>query len=139
MQRTADLELAAWPARPQQRLQTSSRLLAGTLLACALVSAGFATWLPQQVSIVTVFLFAGLRPNPPAHYQFHYTSPLVSIRSDSWLALAQHARCVELPFDFLGGRAGLDAWQAEAAPGLVVSDSACVRLNLGKLAGAAVL
>ena len=59
MQRTADLELAAWRTRRQHRVQPSSRLFAGTLLACALVSAVFATWLPLQVSIVTVFLFAG--------------------------------------------------------------------------------
>src|SRR5687767_1492695 len=59
MQRTADLELAAWRTRPQQHLQTHSRLFAGTLVACALISAAFATWLPLQVSIVTVFLFAG--------------------------------------------------------------------------------
>lgn len=59
MERTADLELVAWRARRQHRAQTSSRLFVGTLLACAVVSALFATWLPLQVSIVTVFLFAG--------------------------------------------------------------------------------
>ena len=59
MERTADIEIVAWRARRQHRLQTSSRLFVGTLLACAVVSALFATWLPLQVSIVTVFLFAG--------------------------------------------------------------------------------
>ena len=60
MERTADLELVAWRSSRQHRVQTSSRLFVGTLLTCALVSAMFATWLPLQVSIVTVFLFAGL-------------------------------------------------------------------------------
>ena len=59
MERIADIKLVAWRARPQHRVQPSSRLFAGALLTCALVSAVFATWLPLQVSIVTVFLFAG--------------------------------------------------------------------------------
>ena len=59
MERTAEMELVAWRARRQQCAQISSRLFAGTLLACAFVSAVFATWLPLQISIVTVFLFAG--------------------------------------------------------------------------------
>jgi len=59
MERTAELELVAWHSRRQQHVQTSSRLFVAAVLACAVVSASFATWLPLQVSIVTVFLFAG--------------------------------------------------------------------------------
>ncbi len=59
MERAAELELVAWHSRRQQRVQTSSRLFVAAVLACAIVSASFATWLPLQVSIATVFLFAG--------------------------------------------------------------------------------
>ncbi|HKO60653.1 MAG TPA: hypothetical protein VJV03_05795, partial [Pyrinomonadaceae bacterium] len=59
MERTADVELVAWRARRQQRVQINNRLFVGTLLLCGLVSAVLASWLPLQVSIVTVFLFAG--------------------------------------------------------------------------------
>ena len=59
MERAAELEIAAWRLRSGQHVQHSSRLFVGVLVSCALVSAAFATWLPLQVSIVTVFLFAG--------------------------------------------------------------------------------
>lgn len=59
MERTADLEIAAWRARPRHQVQVSSRVFGGTLLVCALVAAVFAAWLPLQISILTVFLFAG--------------------------------------------------------------------------------
>ena len=62
MERTANLRLAAWRAAtpaPVAKRQISLRLFAGILIACACVSALFASWLPLQLSIVTVFLFAG--------------------------------------------------------------------------------
>jgi hypothetical protein len=58
MERTADLELVAWRAR-QQHVQPRVGLFVTTLVTCACVSALFATWLPLQISIITVFLFAG--------------------------------------------------------------------------------
>jgi hypothetical protein len=59
MERTADLELVAWRARQQTRVQPDAKLFVAALVACACVSALFATWLPLQISIITVFLFAG--------------------------------------------------------------------------------
>ena len=60
MERTANIPFAAWPvARPSDRARVSARLFALMLVASAGVSAALASWLPLQVSIVTVFLFAG--------------------------------------------------------------------------------
>jgi hypothetical protein len=59
MERTVNIRTLAWPAgRPINR-QLDVRVFASILLACALLSAGLASWLPLQVSVVTVFLFAG--------------------------------------------------------------------------------
>ena len=59
MERTAELQIAAWRSRRRHHEQAGIRMFVGTLLGCVLLSAVFATWLPLQVSIVTVFLFAG--------------------------------------------------------------------------------
>lgn len=60
MERTAGIEMVAWRgaqrnARARQRLPVFVALLVG----CAGLSAIFASWVPLQFSIVTVFLFAG--------------------------------------------------------------------------------
>ncbi len=62
MERTANIDLAAWrssPAALATSRQLSTRVFAGVLIACACFSALLASWLPLQVSVATVFLFAG--------------------------------------------------------------------------------
>lgn len=62
MERTANIDLGAWRAHPAARAarrQLSLRVFAGTLILCACLSALFASWVPLQFSVVTVFLFAG--------------------------------------------------------------------------------
>lgn len=62
MERTANIDLAAWRADSASLVanrQLSLRVFAGTLIMCACFSALFASWLPLQFSVVTVFLFAG--------------------------------------------------------------------------------
>src|SRR5467141_1284309 len=60
VERTANIPLAAWPvARPADRPRVSARRFAALLIVSACLSAALASWLPLQVSIVTVFLFAG--------------------------------------------------------------------------------
>jgi len=60
LQPAADIPLAVWPGtRPSSRILTTVRLFAVMLIVSASVSAALASWLPLQVSIVTVFLFAG--------------------------------------------------------------------------------
>ena len=54
MQSTAELKI--WPAA---RAVPNARLFGAVVLLCIVASAAFASWLPLQVSIVTVFLFAG--------------------------------------------------------------------------------
>jgi len=60
VERTANFQIVgrdrAWPAL---RATRSSSVFVAVLLACSAASALLASWLPLQVSIVTVFLFAG--------------------------------------------------------------------------------
>jgi hypothetical protein len=57
MERAAELEVAQWSAT--KRTESGVRVFAGTTLFCVLAAALLATWFPLQISIVTVFLFAG--------------------------------------------------------------------------------
>ena len=62
MERTANINLAAWGADSASLVanrQLSLRVFAGILILCVCLSALFASWLPLQFSVVTVFLFAG--------------------------------------------------------------------------------
>ena len=60
MERVVNIPSAAWPnIRTKGRTRLNARLFAVTILASAGVSAALASWLPLQISIVTVFLFAG--------------------------------------------------------------------------------
>jgi hypothetical protein len=60
MQDAVDLKLAArWRAANETRGSLDVRVFVAALVACAVASAALASWLPLQVSIVTVFLFAG--------------------------------------------------------------------------------
>ena len=62
MERTANIDLAAWRSNTASLAASrylSIRVFTGTLIACACLSALLASWLPLQVSVVTVFLFAG--------------------------------------------------------------------------------
>jgi len=60
MERAANISMTGWTdARPTDRARVSVRLFAFVLIASACVSAALASWLPLQVSIATVFLFAG--------------------------------------------------------------------------------
>ena len=54
MQNAAELKI--WPAA---RAVPNARVFGAIVLLCIVASAAFASWLPLQVSIVTVFLFAG--------------------------------------------------------------------------------
>jgi hypothetical protein len=60
MERAENITLVTWPAkRVHDRTRVSAKGFAAILLASACLSAAFASWLPLQASIVTVFLFAG--------------------------------------------------------------------------------
>ncbi len=60
MERAENISRVAWPrvvSRPTKHV--SARTFAAIVLASALLSAAFASWIPLQASILTVFLFAG--------------------------------------------------------------------------------
>jgi hypothetical protein len=62
MERTANIDLLAWrsnSAPVATGRQLGKRVFFCLLISCACTSALLASWLPLQVSIVTVFLFAG--------------------------------------------------------------------------------
>jgi len=60
VQRLDQFQLVTWPApRWRHRARISSASFASLLISAALVSAGLASWVPLQFSIVTLFLFAG--------------------------------------------------------------------------------
>ena len=60
MERIDKITVAAWPARNRRtQASVSTAAFAVIIVASSLVSAALASWLPLQVSIVTVFLFAG--------------------------------------------------------------------------------
>jgi hypothetical protein len=60
LERAENISLTAWSGtRSTDRVRLSARSFGGMLIASACLSAILASWLPLQVSIVTVFLFAG--------------------------------------------------------------------------------
>ncbi|MFS8084264.1 MAG: hypothetical protein ACMG6H_01405 [Acidobacteriota bacterium] len=60
MERAANISINAWSnVRPAERARLSARMFAAVLVATACLSATAASWLPLQVSIASVFLFAG--------------------------------------------------------------------------------
>lgn len=67
MERTAQLGIAQWRAARKQRVH-GGRVFASAIVGCLLTAAVLASWLPLQVSIVTVFLFAG----PHNWFEFRY-------------------------------------------------------------------
>ena len=67
MERTAALKIASWRAKREPRAD-GVRLFASAVVACGVTAAVLASWLPLQVSIVTVFLFAG----PHNWFEFRY-------------------------------------------------------------------
>jgi hypothetical protein len=60
MERVDHIQALSLSAKaPAASAQSGARVCAATLIGAALASAALASWLPLQVSIVTVFLFAG--------------------------------------------------------------------------------
>ena len=60
MQRAENISVAAWTApRARESWRASAKVFAAILIASAFTSAALASWLPLQMSIATVFLFAG--------------------------------------------------------------------------------
>src|SRR2546423_4687942 len=60
MERAENISIAAWPrTSARQRPHVSAMAFAAMLIGSAIVSAAMASWLPLQMSIVRVFLFAG--------------------------------------------------------------------------------
>ena len=76
MERAADIQLGAWQLRQRPHVERRASIFAAFLVASALVSATFASWLPLQFSIVTVFLFAG----PHNLFEFRYFLTRLPVR-----------------------------------------------------------
>lgn len=59
MERSLNIDLHAWRLGNRARSRSGAKLFAASVVACACASAALASWLPLQISIVTLFLFAG--------------------------------------------------------------------------------
>jgi len=60
MERTANIDLAGWrPRKLATGRPLTTPFFVGILIVCACLSAMFASWLPLQFSVITVFFFAG--------------------------------------------------------------------------------
>src|SRR3989441_5200912 len=60
MQRVEDITVGQWTkSRARGRVVVSARMFATIVIGSACISAALASWLPLQMSIATVFLFAG--------------------------------------------------------------------------------
>jgi hypothetical protein len=59
MERSLNIDLRVWSQTHGASTRTGTRLFAMSVIVCACLSAALASWLPLQLSIVTVFMFAG--------------------------------------------------------------------------------
>lgn len=59
MERSLNINLRMWRLDHRARSRNGVKLFASSVMACACLSAVLASWLPLQLSVVTVFLFAG--------------------------------------------------------------------------------
>lgn len=60
MERAENISVGVWPqSRERLRIRVSATAFAAILIGSAVVSAALASWLPLQLSIASVFLFAG--------------------------------------------------------------------------------
>jgi len=59
MERSLNIDLRAWRLGYRAHSGSGEKLFAASVIACAALSAVLATWLPLQISVLTVFLFAG--------------------------------------------------------------------------------
>lgn len=59
MERSLNIDLRAWRVGYRARSRSGVKSFAASLIVCACLSAALASWLPLQLSVVTVFLFAG--------------------------------------------------------------------------------
>jgi hypothetical protein len=130
------MELAAWRSQTAPTAasrQLSARVFVCVLIACACLSALLASWLPLQVSVVTVFLFAGphnwfeLRyflMRLPARFGKSRSFFLTAFAGIGFLTLAYVALPVLYAFDF---------WPAKSWLVVLASWNTLLLLWLGSL------
>ena len=53
------VELKAWPRIGRRSVVTNTKVFVAIIVFCTMAAAAFASWLPLQISIITLFLFAG--------------------------------------------------------------------------------
>jgi hypothetical protein len=68
MERSLNINVQTWRLGHRARSRNGVKRFAASVIACACLSAVLASWLPLQLSIVTVFLFAG----PHNWFEFRY-------------------------------------------------------------------
>src|SRR5437868_5187774 len=131
MERIENISIAAWPARDRER--ASAKAFAAVLIGTAGLSAAFASWVPLQFSIVTVFLFAG----PHNWFELRYflmRLPARFGRSRNFFALAFAGifvltlAYVSLPALYYSG-----VWSGVNWPTAIATWNTCMLLWVGAL------
>ena len=134
MERTANIDLAAWrPRKLAAGRQLSIRVFTGILIACACLSALLASWLPLQFSVVTVFLFAG----PHNWFELRYFLMRLPVRfgksRDFFLTAFAGIGFLTMAYVALPVLYSFNLWPDRAWPTILASWNTLLLLWLGAL------
>lgn len=124
MERTANLDLTTWRAETAplaRNRQVSVRVFIAMLVACGCLSALLASWLPLQVSVVTVFLFAG----PHNWFELRYFLMRLPVRfgrsRNFFLTAFAGIACLTMAYVALPVLYNFGAWPDNAWPTILAS------------------
>jgi hypothetical protein len=136
VERTANLDLTTWRAETNSlayNRQVSARVFIAMLVACACLSALLASWLPLQVSVVTVFLFAG----PHNWFELRYFLMRLPVRfgksRNFFLTAFAGITCLTMAYVALPVLYNFRAWPDDAWPTILASWNTLLLLWLALL------
>ena len=134
MERAENLSIATWPARGARKAtRVSAKAFAAILVGSACLSAALSSWLPLQMSIVTVFLFAG----PHNWFELRYflmRLPVRFGRSRNFFAVAfAGIFFLTLVYVSLPALYYTNLWSAANWPTAIATWNTCMLLWIGAL------
>ncbi len=134
MERTANIDLAAWrPRKLTAGRPLTTRFFVGILIVCACLSAMFASWLPLQFSVITVFFFAG----PHNWFELRYFLMRLPVRfgksRNFFLTSFAGIGCLTLVYAALPVLYAFNLWPDYAWPMILASWNTVLLLWLGSL------
>jgi len=136
VERTANIDLAAWRSNPAPLAASrhlSIRVFVCVLISCACLSALLASWLPLQVSVVTVFVFAG----PHNWFELRYFLTRLPVRfgksRNFFLTAFAGIGFLTLAYVALPVLYAFSVWPDKAWPTILASWNTLLLLWLGSL------